>query len=146
MNESWRAWEEGYIPSNTSLGTKYDKALYRGYTDSTFTTLTEQPDWLGYQGPILRAEVNDMIEVSLFTTCSMRKYMIKIDSGRLCSSTRCLNFGPICTPWASSTPKSQKVVCTGTKPVMLLRAIVFLPAVASCINGIFMHLLTFSQY
>jgi hypothetical protein len=68
MNESWRAWEEAYIPTNTSLGTKFDKALYRGYTDSTFTTLTEQPDWLGYQGPILRAEVNDMIEVCLFTT------------------------------------------------------------------------------
>jgi hypothetical protein len=73
MNESWRAWEEGYIPSNTSLGTKYDKALYRGYTDATFTTLSEQPDWLGYQGPILRAEVNDMIEVCLLATPFHRK-------------------------------------------------------------------------
>lgn len=66
MNESWRAWEQDYIPTNTSLGTKFDKALYRGYTDSSFTSMTEQPDWLGYQGPILRAEVNDMIEVCLF--------------------------------------------------------------------------------
>jgi hypothetical protein len=63
MNESWRAWELDYIPTNTSLGTKFDKALYKGYTDSSFTAISEQPDWLGYQGPILRAEVNDMIEV-----------------------------------------------------------------------------------
>jgi hypothetical protein len=63
MNESFRAQTVGYIPSNTSIGTKYDKALYRGYTDATFTNQTEQPAWEGYQGPIMRAEVGDMIEV-----------------------------------------------------------------------------------
>jgi len=45
------------------MGTVFDKALYRGYTGPDFTTRTSQPDWLGFQGPILRAEVGDMIEV-----------------------------------------------------------------------------------
>jgi manganese oxidase len=64
MNESFRAQTYGYIASNESMGTTFDKALYRGYTGPDFTTRTEQPDWLGFQGPILRAEVGDMIEVS----------------------------------------------------------------------------------
>ena len=63
MNESFRAQTYGYIASDESMGTIFDKALYRGYTGPDFTTLTEQPDWLGFQGPILRAEVGDMIEV-----------------------------------------------------------------------------------
>lgn len=65
MNESFRAQTWGYIASNTSIGTRYDKALYRGYTDATFEERSEQPPWLGFQGPILRAEVGDMIEVSV---------------------------------------------------------------------------------
>jgi hypothetical protein len=64
MNESFRAQTWGYIPSNTSIGTTYDKALYRGYTGPDFTVRSEQPDWLGFNGPIIRGEVGDMIEVS----------------------------------------------------------------------------------
>ena len=64
MNESFRAQTYGYIASNTSIGTKFDKAMYKGYTDASFKERTKQPDWLGLQGPILRAEVGDMIEVS----------------------------------------------------------------------------------
>lgn len=63
MNESFRAQMLGYIASNESIGTIYDKALYRGYTGPDFTERTEQPDWLGFNGPIIRGEVNDMIEV-----------------------------------------------------------------------------------
>lgn len=44
-------------------GTTWLKALYRGYTDSTFSTLSEQPPWQGTQGPTLRAEVGDLIEI-----------------------------------------------------------------------------------
>jgi hypothetical protein len=64
LNESFRAQTWGYIPSNETIGSgPFDKALFRGYTDSSFTVKTEQPAWQGYQGPTLRAEVNDMIEV-----------------------------------------------------------------------------------
>lgn len=64
MDESFRAQTWGYIASNTSIGTTYDKAQYKGYTDASFKERSKQPDWLGLQGPILRAEVGDMIEVS----------------------------------------------------------------------------------
>ncbi|KAJ6172810.1 hypothetical protein N7470_001877 [Penicillium chermesinum] len=64
MNESFRAQDWGYIKSSASMGAgPFDKALYRAYTDDTFTKQAEQPDWVGYQGPILRAEVGDMIEI-----------------------------------------------------------------------------------
>jgi hypothetical protein len=65
MKESFRAQTWGYIASNTSIGTKYDKAVYRGYTNALFQERTKQPEWLGLQGPIIRAEVGDMIEVSI---------------------------------------------------------------------------------
>ncbi len=57
-----RAYSAGYT-SPGSLGLKWLKALYRGYTGTTFTTLTEQPPWEGVNGPTLRAEVGDMIEI-----------------------------------------------------------------------------------
>lgn len=53
----------GYIASDMNLGTRFDKALYRGYTDATFTKKSEQPPLQGYQGPLLRTEVGDIIEV-----------------------------------------------------------------------------------
>lgn len=63
MDESFRAQTWGYIPTNESIGTIYDKALYRGYTGPDFKTRTEQAPWQGYMGPTLRAEVGDMIEI-----------------------------------------------------------------------------------
>lgn len=48
------------------IGKVYKKALYREYTDSTFTTLKPRPpEWehLGFLGPLLRAEVGDTIRV-----------------------------------------------------------------------------------
>lgn len=45
------------------FGTKWLKGLYRGYTDSSFTQRTPQPPWQGTQGPTLRAEVGDLIEI-----------------------------------------------------------------------------------
>lgn len=49
--------------SITKHGTKWRKAVYRGYTDGSFTTKTPQPEWQGLQGPTLRAEVGDMVEI-----------------------------------------------------------------------------------
>lgn len=58
---------------NPEHGTKWLKALYRGYTDDTFTNYTEQPAWQGTQGPTLRAEVGDMIEI-LFVNKLSKNY------------------------------------------------------------------------
>lgn len=48
------------------IGTVYRKAIYREYTDATFTQLKPRPpEWqhAGILGPILRAEVGDTIKV-----------------------------------------------------------------------------------
>jgi len=50
----------------TNIGRVYRKAVYREYTDSTFTTLKPRPaEWehLGILGPLLRAVVGDTIRV-----------------------------------------------------------------------------------
>ncbi|KAK0343622.1 hypothetical protein LTR02_017382 [Friedmanniomyces endolithicus] len=44
-------------------GTRWLKALYRGYTNDSFTTYTQQPPWQGTQGPTIRAEVGDLVEI-----------------------------------------------------------------------------------
>ncbi|KAI9737995.1 MAG: hypothetical protein M1834_009365 [Cirrosporium novae-zelandiae] len=72
LNSSARAYFAGYTAPG-SLGTKWEKALYRGYTDATFTTLSPQPAWQGAQGPTLRAEVGDMIEI-LFVNSLSQNY------------------------------------------------------------------------
>ena len=48
------------------IGSTYRKAIYREYTDETFTTLKARaPEWehLGLLGPVMRAEVGDTIRV-----------------------------------------------------------------------------------
>lgn len=59
MNVSPRANSAGA----NALGTKWLKALYRGYTDASFSQYSEQPPWQGTQGPTIRAEVGDLIEI-----------------------------------------------------------------------------------
>ena len=50
----------------TNIGTKYKKALFREYSDSTFKKLKpRRPEWdhLGFLGPVIHAEVGDSIRV-----------------------------------------------------------------------------------
>jgi manganese oxidase len=58
---------KGYTePSANHIGRVYKKAIYREYTDATFTTLKPRPPqdaYLGIVGPILHAEVGDTIKV-----------------------------------------------------------------------------------
>ncbi len=54
------------------IGSKYLKCLYRGYTDGTFQHLQERPDaekYLGFLGPVIRAEVGDTIKVVFRNAC-----------------------------------------------------------------------------
>lgn len=46
-----------------SIGTKWHKAVYRGYTDASFTQRSPQPAWEGIQGPTIHAEVGDLVEI-----------------------------------------------------------------------------------
>jgi FtsP/CotA-like multicopper oxidase with cupredoxin domain len=60
------------------IGHIYRKAVYREYTDSTFTTRkprAPQDEYLGLLGPILRAEVGDTIKV-VFKNKASRPYSV----------------------------------------------------------------------
>lgn len=47
------------------VGSMYKKSVYKQYTDSTYTTEIPKPGWLGFLGPVIRAEVGDTIKVHL---------------------------------------------------------------------------------
>lgn len=51
------------IPPPWTQKTKWKKARFFEYTDSTFTVRKPQPEWLGILGPIIRAEVGDEVVV-----------------------------------------------------------------------------------
>lgn len=53
-------------PAPDRIGTEYRKALYREYTDGSFAKLKQRSStdaYLGYLGPVIRAEVGDTIRV-----------------------------------------------------------------------------------
>ena len=45
------------------IGGTYLKAIYEQHTDASFSTKVPKPKHLGFLGPVIRAEVNDIIEV-----------------------------------------------------------------------------------
>ncbi|MBV8332722.1 MAG: multicopper oxidase domain-containing protein [Candidatus Eremiobacteraeota bacterium] len=54
------------VHSRHRIGTVYFKAVYREYTDATFKTLKPRPEnerYLGLVGPVIHAEVGDVIKV-----------------------------------------------------------------------------------
>ena len=56
------------------IGSTYLKCLYRGYADAGFTTLAPRPAqdaYLGFLGPVIRAEVGDTITVVFRNGCRM---------------------------------------------------------------------------
>lgn len=56
------------------IGSAYVKCLYRQYTDSAFTTVRArqaQDAYLGFTGPVIRAEVGDTIKVVFLNRCSI---------------------------------------------------------------------------
>ncbi|XP_048885551.1 coagulation factor VIII isoform X2 [Brienomyrus brachyistius] len=53
----------------------YVKAIYREYTDATFSTLKARPSSNGIQGPTIRAEVNDKVVVH-FKNFASQSYSI----------------------------------------------------------------------
>ncbi|THW38826.1 Cupredoxin [Aureobasidium pullulans] len=69
VQNSPHAIAAGYLNITGSLGTSnwglggWQKAVYKGYTDDSFTTQSEQPATNGINGPILRGEVGDMIQI-----------------------------------------------------------------------------------
>jgi hypothetical protein len=55
------------------IGSRYEKCLYRGYTDGTFQHRKVRPGseaYLGFLGPVIRAEVGDTIKVVFRNKCA----------------------------------------------------------------------------
>jgi hypothetical protein len=85
----------GKPPISKPVSTKYMKALYREYTDQSFTTLKPRtPEWehLGFLGPLVRAEVGDTIKI-VFRNNGKKPYS--------------------CHPHGSSTTRTRKARRTG---------------------------------
>src|ERR1700745_4066520 len=62
------------------IGHIYRKAVYREYTDGTFTTRkprAPQDEYLGLLGPILRAEVGDTLKI-VFKNKASRPYSVSL--------------------------------------------------------------------
>jgi FtsP/CotA-like multicopper oxidase with cupredoxin domain len=54
------------------IGSRYLKCIYRGYTDATFSQLKPRPadeSYMGFLGPVIRAEVGDTIRVVFRNAC-----------------------------------------------------------------------------
>src|SRR5437016_8300936 len=67
MGHPFDELEKAYTESGPHrIGRVYKKALYREYTDDSFSTLKPRPaaeQYLGLLGPILRGEVGDTIRI-----------------------------------------------------------------------------------
>lgn len=55
---------------NNIIGTRYYKALYHEYEDVSYTKKKKKFHWEGSMGPILRAEVGDVIQVFFWNRAS----------------------------------------------------------------------------
>ncbi|XP_072046418.1 hephaestin-like [Amphiura filiformis] len=54
---------EFVLPGPNRIGREYKKAVYREYTDDTYTEQIPPPEWHGLLGPLLHAEVGDVIKI-----------------------------------------------------------------------------------
>ncbi|KAM5220957.1 hephaestin isoform 2-T2 [Ctenodactylus gundi] len=55
-----------FLKSDTNrIGSSYKKTVYKEYTDDSYTKEVAQPAWLGFLGPVLQAEVGDVILIHL---------------------------------------------------------------------------------
>ncbi len=95
----------------TAVSSTYLKAVYREYTDATFTTLKPRsPEWehLGILGPLIRAEVGDVVKVvfknNLGFICSMHPHGLAYDKD---SEGAYYSEGPALAP--DSTKKGDAV-------------------------------------
>ncbi|KAG9562146.1 Cupredoxin, partial [Aureobasidium melanogenum] len=72
IQNSPHAAAAGYLNTTGSIGAswgmEFQKAVYKGYTDITFTTPSEQPAHNGINGPVLRGEVGDMVQIMFINT------------------------------------------------------------------------------
>lgn len=59
------------IYSDMYIGKKYKKAVYRRFTDDTYTVRMQHDPNLGFMGPTIRAEVGDVINIHLWNNATV---------------------------------------------------------------------------
>ncbi|KAM4555108.1 coagulation factor VIII [Odontesthes bonariensis] len=62
-------------PGSKAIPQKYIKAVYREYTDSTYTVPKPRPAWTGIQGPVIVAQAGDRVVVH-FKNLASQPYSI----------------------------------------------------------------------
>lgn len=65
-----------FAQGDQRIGGTYLKAIYEEYTSSSFTSKKNKPGHLGFLGPVIRAEVGDIIEV-VFKNNANHNYSIQ---------------------------------------------------------------------
>lgn len=77
-----RAQEESgkyTLHGNGKIGAVYDKVVYREYEDETFTKRkARQGNWLGFLGPVIRAEVGDILQVGIVEQLSLVEHFLTL--------------------------------------------------------------------
>ncbi|XP_052767560.1 hephaestin-like protein isoform X1 [Mya arenaria] len=58
------------------IGSVYRKVLYREFTDATFTEQIPVPDWMGFVGPTVKAEVGDSVIISFRNMASKGNFSV----------------------------------------------------------------------
>ena len=71
----FREERKGLAQGPTSIGRVYKKAVYREFTDDSFTKEKKQPEYFGLLGPMIKAEVGETIEV-VFKNNASREYSL----------------------------------------------------------------------
>ena len=116
LAKSPRAAGAGYGNLTGSIGGDggytWEKAVYRGYTDATFTQQTEQADTNGINGPLLRAEVNDMIQI-LFVNNLKENYATMHSMGLYYGKQYEGSLYPNTTDGQTTAPQEQDAVPPG---------------------------------
>ncbi|XP_060068239.1 hephaestin-like protein [Ylistrum balloti] len=60
--------------SEDRIGAVYRKVIYRQFTDESFENEISSPPYMGYLGPIMRAEIGDTLEIHFKNLASGRNY------------------------------------------------------------------------
>lgn len=83
------------------MGSKYTKAVFRAYTDSTFTKKAPHDPHLGILGPILRAEAGDKIVVNFKNKLPFNA-SVQVCCRELRGPKQLVKLGVLCTHVAST--------------------------------------------
>ncbi|GLI69350.1 hypothetical protein VaNZ11_013933 [Volvox africanus] len=69
------------LKTSYTMGSKYRKAVFRAYTDESFTVPASMPSYYGTMGPTLVVEVGDILEIHLRNNLTDLSYPVNIQLG-----------------------------------------------------------------